>query len=215
MTLRLEISVAARPVAIFEHDGPALNIGRDPACELALDASFEGVSWRHARIDVTAAGVTVCDLGSTNGTYVNEKRVTTPTLLQEGDSVGLGMRGPRLRLTSSEDSVPTATVPDPQTADEAGLSPSGRTPIVKAGAMVNDRAAPARPVPPGPMQPESDPRPTLAGALPSHYQKLLRPPLKVRMMTAWRQRRWAIVGVSVLGLAVVGALVLLLSGWFF
>ncbi|HYV34696.1 MAG TPA: FHA domain-containing protein [Gemmataceae bacterium] len=209
MNLRLEISVAARPVAIFEHDGPALNIGRDPACELALDPAFEGVSWRHARIDVTPTGVVLCDLGSTNGTYVNDKRIATPTVLHTGDAIGLGMRGPRLRLASTEPSIPTATVPDPQTADESGLSPSGRTPI-KAG--VNDRALPTRPL--GPVQPESDPRPTLAGALPLHYQKLLRPPFKVRMKAAWQQRRWAIIGVGLLGLAVAAALVLLLSGVF-
>jgi len=43
------------------------------------------VSKNHARIIVAVDAVIVCDLGSTNGTFVNGKRITDPTPVGEGD----------------------------------------------------------------------------------------------------------------------------------
>ena len=48
------------------------------------------VSRRHARIVITGAGATVEDLGSRNGTHVNDRAVTGPTPLADGDEVRLG-----------------------------------------------------------------------------------------------------------------------------
>jgi pSer/pThr/pTyr-binding forkhead associated (FHA) protein len=48
-------------------------IGRAPECQLRLDD--EGMSRRHARLLPTETGIQVEDLGSTNGTYINGKRV--------------------------------------------------------------------------------------------------------------------------------------------
>lgn len=47
------------------------------------------VSARHARIDITPAGMTICDLGSSNGTFL---RITRPTLIGAGDHVLIGMQ---------------------------------------------------------------------------------------------------------------------------
>jgi DNA-binding winged helix-turn-helix (wHTH) protein len=48
------------------------------------------VSRRHARIAVGASGAVVEDLGSKNGTYVNDRRVSKPTPVAEGDQVRIG-----------------------------------------------------------------------------------------------------------------------------
>ena len=48
------------------------------------------VSRRHAIIRRQGSGYTVEDLGSSNGTYVNERRLTAPVVLQHGDVVRLG-----------------------------------------------------------------------------------------------------------------------------
>jgi diguanylate cyclase (GGDEF)-like protein len=62
-------------------------IGRDESCHLILpDAS---VSRCHATIQRTAEGYRIEDRGSTNGTFVNESRVTSH-LLQPGDRVQVG-----------------------------------------------------------------------------------------------------------------------------
>ena len=48
------------------------------------------VSRRHARLVLGPAGAVVEDLGSKNGTYVNDRRVTTPVPIVDGDQVRIG-----------------------------------------------------------------------------------------------------------------------------
>ena len=65
-----------------------LTIGRAPDCTLVLDDSY--VSQKHARIYARGDGFIVEDLGSTNGTYLNRQRVTSPAELRRGDRVKIG-----------------------------------------------------------------------------------------------------------------------------
>jgi hypothetical protein len=65
-----------------------LSLGRAAGCEITLDDTF--VSQLHARVTRTPSGVVVEDLGSTNGTYLNRKRVTAPVVMQSGDVVQVG-----------------------------------------------------------------------------------------------------------------------------
>ncbi len=48
------------------------------------------VSRRHARVTLSPDRATLEDLGSKNGTYVNESRVTSPVPLSDGDVVRVG-----------------------------------------------------------------------------------------------------------------------------
>jgi pSer/pThr/pTyr-binding forkhead associated (FHA) protein len=63
-------------------------VGLDPAADLRIDAT--GISRRHALIVVAEEAVTLHDLSSKNGTFVNEVRVTTPVLLHDGAVIRLG-----------------------------------------------------------------------------------------------------------------------------
>jgi pSer/pThr/pTyr-binding forkhead associated (FHA) protein len=48
------------------------------------------VSRRHVRLSVAAGGVKVEDLGSTNGTYVSERRIAEPTTITGSSIVRIG-----------------------------------------------------------------------------------------------------------------------------
>jgi len=63
-------------------------IGRENANDLVL--KDPEVSRRHARITFQAGRYYVEDLGSTNGTFLNEQRIQTQTPLNHGDVIRLG-----------------------------------------------------------------------------------------------------------------------------
>ena len=69
--------------------GEEITIGRAATCTIGMpDDSF--VSQLHARV-YRQAGVTMIeDLGSTNGTFLNGKRLTVPEQVAKGDRVQIG-----------------------------------------------------------------------------------------------------------------------------
>lgn len=60
-------------------------IGRSPANQLFLDSP--SVSQRHAEIERGQGGLMICDLGSTNGTFVNDQPLAEGRVLTDGDVV--------------------------------------------------------------------------------------------------------------------------------
>lgn len=83
---------------LYEARGVHIRIGRGRECELRLEGAAESlVSRVHAELTVGASGaLTLGDAGSTNGTFVNEERVTAPMPVRLGDRITLGRGGPVL-----------------------------------------------------------------------------------------------------------------------
>lgn len=77
------------PALLLPHPaaGP-LRIGRDPGNGLRL--SHETVSRAHAELSMRDGTWLVKDLGSTNGTTVNGRRVTGVAVVRVGDQIGFG-----------------------------------------------------------------------------------------------------------------------------
>lgn len=67
--------------------GDEITLGRGPENVIVLD--IDNVSRRHARVCRTADGFEVEDLGSTNGTYVNDREIERE-LLRSGDLLKVG-----------------------------------------------------------------------------------------------------------------------------
>ncbi|CAN5361935.1 hypothetical protein BH20ACT9_BH20ACT9_00950 [soil metagenome] len=60
------------------------------ATDATVPLSDQYVSERHARVYQRDGEWLVADLGSTNGTFLNQARVTTPTPINAGDQLGIG-----------------------------------------------------------------------------------------------------------------------------
>lgn len=67
----------------------ATTVGRDAGSGIRLERD-EFVSARHARIEPRKDGLWIDDLGSTNGTFVNSKRVKSGQQLRPGDVLRIG-----------------------------------------------------------------------------------------------------------------------------
>ena len=68
--------------------GDELTLGRAAGCHVTVDDTF--VSQIHARVLARDGQYLVEDLGSTNGTYLNRKKVSGPMVMQRGDRLQVG-----------------------------------------------------------------------------------------------------------------------------
>jgi hypothetical protein len=84
------------PKLLLPHPGSdhPLRIGRDPGNGLRL--SHETVSRMHAELSRQGGLWILRDLGSTNGTTVNGRRVIGAAVVREGDQIGFGSVAYRL-----------------------------------------------------------------------------------------------------------------------
>lgn len=90
-TMLASISAAQHVAAEVTAPLPSLGdfvIGREPPAQLSLP--HVAVSRQHAKISRREGVTYVRDLGSTNGTYVNGRRVVVPQRLVPGDTIGIG-----------------------------------------------------------------------------------------------------------------------------
>jgi pSer/pThr/pTyr-binding forkhead associated (FHA) protein len=66
-----------------------IDIGRDPACEVPIKVD-KFISRHHARILVVEPECFLEDLDSTNGTFINDKRLKGRIILERGQTFRVG-----------------------------------------------------------------------------------------------------------------------------
>lgn len=83
----LRIVRGGTPGRLLEISRQTTSIGRGPDCDVVLDDKH--VSTRHARIVQRGDGFVIEDLQSRNGTWVEDRKLTGPVLLRDGDTIQL------------------------------------------------------------------------------------------------------------------------------
>ncbi|MGH2536602.1 MAG: FHA domain-containing protein, partial [Candidatus Promineifilaceae bacterium] len=106
---------AGRQIGLW---GEQLLIGRDPGSDVVIgDAA---VSRHHAQITYQAGRYIIEDLASTNGTFVNGRRLAGPANLRSGDLILLG-ESLRLRFHWA---APAAAPPPPVAVSSQATPPA-------------------------------------------------------------------------------------------
>ncbi|WP_280414242.1 BTAD domain-containing putative transcriptional regulator [Nocardia carnea] len=85
-----------RIIAVTE---TGVNIGRGEGNDLRL--ADPKISRRHARVESDGDLAHITDLGSTNGVYVNDRRIGSATSLEPGDTIRVGSTVVTVRLADS------------------------------------------------------------------------------------------------------------------
>jgi hypothetical protein len=88
--MELRAEQGERAGQVYRPDGPIVTVGRAQDSDLQLQE--QGISRRHARLQHGPQGWTITDLGSTNGTFVNGRRLPPEEgyTLRTGDRITIG-----------------------------------------------------------------------------------------------------------------------------
>lgn len=112
----------------FEFDQPVITIGRADVNDIVLPTAK--VSKRHAKLEATSQGLILTDIKSTNGTYLNGRKVLAPTLVGDSDRIHVGEFVIKVQVAAGLPSGPPPTgfaaETDASAATEpnSGISPS-------------------------------------------------------------------------------------------
>lgn len=168
------------PTGQITLETPALTLGRAPDNQLVL-ADVKASS-HHAVLQLQGQGYTITDVGSSNGTYVNELPLmkNTPAVLKNGDKIRIGDA-----VYTYEESQPAApayapTVLASDAAQDYATIPAAQEPappastVLAAAPAYEQRPAPAPVYPVYPVEPavpayNAAPRPAWTAPAPPAY----------------------------------------------
>ncbi|MEW5827401.1 MAG: FHA domain-containing protein [Chloroflexota bacterium] len=85
---QLVMRAGPNPGTTFGIEGEQMTIGRDSTNTIVINDAE--VSRRHARLTLQGGKYLIEDLGSTNGTFVNNIRLSGPHVLKSGELISLG-----------------------------------------------------------------------------------------------------------------------------
>jgi predicted component of type VI protein secretion system len=140
-------------------------VGRDEKCDLRIGSDL--VSRKHCTLKSSSEGIVVTDLGSQNGTFVNDLPITEATLLREGYILRIGSMLMAVPVSQkSKGPAQPAKVSDDEIADwlnDSGSGFSGKDTAV----LRHDAAAKAAETPPTTPSPQPESRPAPSPAKPA------------------------------------------------
>ena len=117
---KLTLLLGRRVMQAYDFKQPSIIVGRDDAADVIIDNP--SVSRRHAEIRLGDNGWEVEDLGSSNGTFIDNARIEGPRSIGLGDEIGFGKFSIVFGKALGEGEVPVAT-PNPM-ADRPAPAPA-------------------------------------------------------------------------------------------
>lgn len=117
---KLTLLLGRRVMQAYDFKQPSIIVGRDDAADVIIDNP--SVSRRHAEIRLGDSGWEVEDLGSSNGTFIDNARIEGPRSIGLGDEIGFGKFSIIFGKALGEGEVPVAT-PNPM-ADRPAAGPA-------------------------------------------------------------------------------------------
>jgi predicted component of type VI protein secretion system len=111
-TLILRLEATDLPAEQWEITDATLGIGRMDDSDITIP--HKSVSRKHARILPTPTGFEIEDLGSTNGTYLNDQPISDRTPLADNDLLMIGDVPARVVLRRAAAPVGSPVVPEPR-----------------------------------------------------------------------------------------------------
>jgi len=148
MTLRLTIAKSgtgapAPTESVFP--GDVVTVGRIQGNDVILPDPDKRISGRHARLEKRDGAWTLTDVGSTNGTYLNDKKIEAkkPHPLKSGDKISMGLFSLRVLIEIEGDFGATMKAVDPvqaggSLAEEAAIEyarRAGESPEARAAGL--------------------------------------------------------------------------------
>lgn len=148
-----------------------LTVGRSDDCDITLPSSK--VSRQHARFRLSDGGVTVEDLGSSNGTRLNGRAIGAAQALMDGDKVGIDTFKLTVEIASPGSGDDATVIAAPADADATVIAPAAeeaRAPERDPPPAAATAPEPAKtPEPPPAPAPAPEPAAPPAGDLPGSW----------------------------------------------
>ncbi len=129
---QLKVVSAEAPERDVSFEGGSLVLGRAPDCDLVINDAV--LSRRHLRFFESEGALFVEDLGSSNGTYLNGRRLEAPTAVTTGDVVRasqteVGIHPPVPKPAAEPEAEPA----DPPPAQPPAAQPPSANPASAGG----------------------------------------------------------------------------------
>lgn len=115
MKFELRVCYGERKDTLFQLASKVTQIGRSSAANVVIDWD-PFVSPFHCRLEISDEGIVVTDLGSSNGTRVNDERISTPVKLSSRDFIQVGFTVLKFEQVE-QPSAPTPSSNLPRTSD--------------------------------------------------------------------------------------------------
>jgi pSer/pThr/pTyr-binding forkhead associated (FHA) protein len=103
--ISVSIKIDQGQESVRQFSQPQIMIGRDTKCDLSM--MDEALSAHHARLTYHHGQWWLEDLNSTNGTFLNREKLTTPAVVITGDHFKCGNTMFRIEVEDSDGLSPT------------------------------------------------------------------------------------------------------------